>query len=118
MHFRYEEILSWVIPGFYFGGQIVVLYIFLWHTPESVLELVKNNSVIETLESMSVVLVFLIPILSLIIGWMLNAMGGFLLRLDSLFGKMIYDAYEAVNGKTNLSKGQIIQQFDMAKQIR
>lgn len=106
MNFRYEEILSWVIPGFYFGGQVVVLYTLLWHGPKDVLE---------TIESMSVVLVFLIPILSLIIGWMLDAMGGFLLRIDSLFGHIIYHAYIDINGNHHLSKKQIIQRFDKAK---
>lgn len=99
MNYRYQEILTWIIPGFF----LLVAIGFIWcFSNEGITSCITNGSTeklaqtnpfykycIEFLlpkasasfwNAIAAVLIFLIPIMSLLVGWIINAIGGFIMK--------------------------------------
>lgn len=79
MDYRYQETLSWIIPGFYL---LFYLSMVIWCTfPDceisAAVKAVCNNNISDGIVAL---LVFAIPIMSLIVGWTLNGFAGYLFR--------------------------------------
>ena len=79
MDYRYQETLSWIIPGFYFLFYLSVEVV--WVFPESDI----STSIIslfnaEISDGIVALMVFAIPIFSFIVGWILNGFAGYLFR--------------------------------------
>lgn len=78
MNFRYEEVLSWIMPGFYLIFCIAFLYAYINIVPENDIEFWKNIAGI--VNDFSAAVIFAIPLFSFVSGWILNAAGGFLFK--------------------------------------
>ena len=79
MEYRYQESLSWCIPGFYFLFYLSITVIGMfpnWEPSKNFSNIFTND----ISEGMVAMIVFAIPIFSLIMGWMINAWGGYLFR--------------------------------------
>lgn len=117
MEFRYQETLTWIIPGFYLSVGILVLG--QWFDAFSVLDFfaplkIRNGS----FEGINTILIFLIPLLSFIIGWLINGIAGFLFRCDILFGYPVYAAFDKLYPKeSGISSKDKMERFDHAKYI-
>lgn len=82
MSYRYQEILAWIIPGFY----IIAMLFFIWGLSADIFQSlsitdVDNSSipfktVVDSCGKLSTIVIFCIPIVSLIAGWIINALGG------------------------------------------
>lgn len=74
MKYRFEETLTWIIPGFYFLLYSFILVCLLY---SSSIEIPNEGNAIGVYIS---ILIFTIPMLSLIIGWLVDGYGGYLFR--------------------------------------
>lgn len=124
MEYRYQETLSWIIPGFYFllflSGSIILVY------PESSLSKDMTNLFNSGMsDAMVALLVFAIPIFSFIVGWVLNGYAGYVFR--HIMSMPIKEAYDSVNSKDEegnevkdykkVEVAQAIQIFDAARRV-
>lgn len=85
MEYRYQETLSWIIPGFYFLFllSIETLCIFpSWELSTNILELFNTHTSEETniSDGLVTLMVFAIPIFSFIVGWIINGYAGYIFR--------------------------------------
>ncbi len=124
MEYRYQETLSWIIPGFYFlfflGVAILLVY------PNCDLSKEMTNFFKTGMsDAMVALLVFSIPIFSFIVGWMLNGYAGYLFR--HIMSEPIKEAYDSVNSRDEKGKkiadyqevelSQAIEIFDAARRV-
>lgn len=100
MNYRYQEILTWIIPGFF----LLVAIGFIWCISNETLPFFSFNTstykdaqldginkfLYECLlpksstsfwNAVATVLVFLIPMMSLLVGWIVNAFGGLIMKI-------------------------------------
>lgn len=132
MEFRYQEILSWIIPGFFFIACVIIFVLIGYDlsiddVPTFVRQCFWTQNChgdysfdSDMADSFAVLLVFLIPILSLIVGWILNFCGGCLLKWNWLQGHSIVKGYKAwkneKNKKNKTDNSQdILNRFERAK---
>ena len=115
MEFRYQETLTWIIPGFYLAVGILVFgQLFKAFSVLDFFAPLKTND--GSYEGINSILIFLIPILSFIVGWMINGIAGFLLRCDTLFGYPVYSAFDKLYpDKARIPSKDKMKRFDQAK---
>ena len=92
MNFRYQEMLSWIIPGFYIIIIGIIIAFVFNPIDEVVLKdyatFIKDYNITD---AMTVILVFMIPIVSLIIGWIINAVAARIFYIHALqFRQVLY----------------------------
>lgn len=92
MDYRYQETLAWIIPGFYLIILgIIILFIFQTINEDVLKSYITFIKDYEITDALTVVLVFMIPIVSLIVGWIINAIAGRLFHLRTLqFKQVLY----------------------------
>lgn len=115
MEFRYQETLTWIIPGFYLAVGILVFgQLFKAFSVLDFFAPLKTND--GSYEGINSILIFLIPLLSFIVGWMINGIAGFLLRCDALFGYPVYSAFDKLYpDKAGIPSKDKMKRFDQAK---
>lgn len=85
MEYRYQETLSWIIPGFYmlFLLSIETFFVFpSWEFSTNILGLISPHTTEETniSDGLVTLMVFAIPIFSFIVGWIINGYAGYIFR--------------------------------------
>lgn len=80
MEFRIQEVLGWIIPGLYLLGICLGFYLF---NNQGFMTLYKSSIWHEIIQSdlMTALVVFAIPVIGMIAGYMLNYIGSFLEHL-------------------------------------
>lgn len=106
MKYRFEETLTWIIPGFYFLLYTLILVCNLF---SSSIELPQDKSTMGVYIS---ILVFTIPMLSLMVGWLFDGYAGYLFR--HIIKKPIQKGYESVFHR-DVSKEEAEREFDAAR---
>lgn len=94
MDFRYQEVLTWIIPGFYFLSYMSFVYWLVFPESELVTAL---TAIVSGGDASMALLLFGIPIFSLIIGWVFNGVAGYLFRI--IMNSPITNAYIYVRNK-------------------
>lgn len=92
MEFRYQEALTWFVPGFYLLFYLLVESFFLFpHIGDNDSSPGVWDIVIHLKDGAITFLVFAIPIVSLIVGWIINGFGGWAFRF--VFKTPIFKTY-------------------------
>lgn len=101
MSYRYQEILAWIIPGFFLISMTLIMWgiaeNFAFFSIESFNklppEVKKMCASAQFWNAVAAVLLFLIPITSMIVGWIVNFCGGFIMKPDCIRGPIISEEY-------------------------
>lgn len=101
MNYRYQEILAWIIPGFF----LIVTTFIIWgyvhggvpFINERSSTLVEHFSTIQTSgqfwNAAATILLFLIPITAMLIGWIVNFLGGRIMKRSYLRKHILSSVY-------------------------
>lgn len=112
MSYRYQELLAWIIPGFF----LIITIPFAMGYIDGLWSTLNNNTLKQLIASASAqywnavtaFLIFLIPITSLITGWVINAFGGWIMKLPYLKKFIISGTYTSQKDKDF----DIIEEYD------
>lgn len=115
MDFRYQEVLTWIVPGFYlivysFG----IAYLIIpdedgMNSPERWFTGLVNGG-----DALMALMLFAVPILSLIVGWLVNCYGGLLFR--HIFKSPFVKAYKKVTRDNNATLKKAEDEFDRVRE--
>ena len=115
MDFRYQEVLTWIVPGFY-----LIAYVFgvAWLIiPDDMGVNVVSywfNKLVTGGDSQMALMLFAVPILSLIVGWIVNCYGGLLFR--RIFKGPIVKAYIKVTDDNFATEKKAEEEFDKVRE--
>ncbi|MDE6020877.1 MAG: hypothetical protein K2H01_07780 [Ruminococcus sp.] len=102
MNFRYQEILALIIPCFFLMSCTIGVWLYFYCHNQYIVDENWFNSLLNGLSSppttfwtaIATILVFLIPIMSMIVGWIVNAVGGYLMKISCLRKLLLSVAYK------------------------
>ena len=115
MNYRYQEVLTWIVPGFYLIAYVLGA---TWIIIPCDTDIDDWKQWIEILGGVSnalmALMLFAVPIISLVVGWMINGAGGYLFR--RIKREPIVNAYRSVINNPNATQSEAEEKFNLLRE--